>query len=88
MYMPVKAFSEYPPFEGDCIIIDAIVESQSIAHLCRIMELYEGISFVRTKDPRVGLVEFWVSPSFIDDFRDIFESLAKEISMKIIGEEE
>ena len=44
---------------------------ESIADLCRIIELYEGVCVVRTKDPDQGILEFWVSPSFMQDFQEI-----------------
>jgi hypothetical protein len=51
------------------------------------MEIYEGIAFVRTRDPDKGLVEFWISPSFQNDFRDIITAIQQEVSIKIIEED-
>ena len=80
-------FSGYPPFGKDAIRINARVEVKGIAELSRFMGLYEGVAFVRTSDPERGIVEFWVSPSFLDDFREIFEALRREIPMEILEEE-
>ena len=85
--MAEGGFSGYPPFGKDAVRINARVEVKGIADLCRFMGLYEGVAFVRTSDPERGIVEFWVSPSFLDDFREIFEALRREIPMEILEEE-
>lgn len=85
--MHVNRFSHYPPFKGEAIYMEARVESEDIAVLSRHMDLYEGVAFVRTKDPHRAIVEFWVSPSFIDDFRKIIAALGKEIRMEMLQEE-
>ena len=51
------------------------------------MDLYEGVAFVRTRDPRRSVVEFWVSPSFEEDFKQIFASLRDQVPMEIIHED-
>jgi len=84
--MSAKRFSSYPPYARDAIRIEARVQSDAIAELCRVMDLYEGVAFVRTRDPRRSVVEFWVSPSFIEDFRQILASLSRDIPMDIIRE--
>lgn len=78
----------YPPFEGDAVRVEALVENKAIANLCRLIALYEGICFVRTKDPRTGLVEFWVSPSFVSDFKEIITAIRDEenIPMTLLEE--
>ena len=85
--MNVNRFSHYPPFEGDAIYMEARVESEDIAVLCRYMDLYEGVAFVRTKDPQRAIVEFWIAPSFMEDFRKIIAALGEEIRMVILQEE-
>jgi hypothetical protein len=47
------------------------------------MDIYEGVAFVRTKNPRQAIVEFWVSPFYIEDFRGIIGALKREIPMVI-----
>jgi hypothetical protein len=81
-----RRFSGYPPFGRDAIRIEARVQPDAIAELCRMMDLYEGVAFVRTKDPRRSVVEFWVSPSFEEDFRQIFSVLKQDVPMEIISE--
>jgi len=82
----VKGFSSFPPFAGDAACLHAVVKVEAIADLCRIMELYEGVAFIRTRDPDRGIVEFWVSPFFLEDFRQIFEALKKDVPMELISE--
>ena len=83
--MSVKRFTRYPPFGRDAIRIEARVQSDAIAELCRFMDLYEGVAFVRTKDPRRSVVEFWVSPSFEEDFKQIIAALRGQAPMEIIS---
>jgi len=85
--MDINRFSHYPPFEGEAVYLEARVENEDIAVLCRYMDLYEGVAFVRTKDPRRSIVEFWVAPSFVEDFRKIIAALEKEIRMVMLDKE-
>lgn len=85
--MPVKRFSRYSPFEKDSIKVEAVAPIGKIADLCRRFDLYEGIAYIRTRDPSRGIIEFWVSPSFIEDFHLIFTELSREIPMELIQEE-
>ena len=84
--MAVKRFSKYPGFSGDAIRFEAQVEVEAIAPLCRLMDIYEGVAFVRTKNPRQAIVEFWVSPFYIEDFRGIISALKREIPMVMLEE--
>ena len=83
-----KAFSTYPTFEKDSVRVLARVPKESIADLCRIIEIYEGICLVRTKDPDQGIIEFWVSPSFTQDFQEIIGAIKDEVNIAIIEEEQ
>ena len=84
--MPDTRFSKYPPFEKEAFRFRAQVPPERIAELCRMMDLYEGIAFVRTENPKEAIVEFWVSPSFLEDFRQIAEALSREIPITFIKE--
>ena len=84
--MPDTRFSKYPPFQKEALRFRAQVPPERIAELCRIMDLYEGIAFVRTENPKQAIVEFWVSPSFLEDFRQIAEALSREIPITFIKE--
>ncbi len=80
--MPVRRFRNYPPFEKDAVKVCALIEPKHIGDVSRFIEVYEGIALMRTKDPSRGLIEFWVSPSFIDDFEEIFEALRRNVPME------
>jgi hypothetical protein len=84
--MPDKRFSKYPPFDKEALRLRAKVPPEMIAELCRMMDLYEGVVFVRTENPREAIVEFWVSPSFLEDFNQIVEDLSRDIPMTFIEE--
>ena len=80
----MRRFRNYPPFAKDSLRICALIEPKLIGEVSRFMEVYEGVALMRTKDPDRGLVEFWVSPSFLKDFREIFEALQSEVSMELV----
>ena len=82
-----KRFSGYPPLARDAVRIEARVPSEAIAELCRIMDLYEGVAFIRTKDPRRAVVEFFVSPFFLEDFHKILASLRPDVPLEIVRQE-
>lgn len=84
--MPDPRFSKYPPFEKEAIRFRAQVPPKMIAELCRMMDLYEGVAFVRTENPKQAIVEFWVSPSFLEDFHQIVEELSRDIPITFIKE--
>ena len=68
----------------DTITIRAKIDPPSeISFVNSIMVAYEGLAVLRTIDPKKGLVEFWVSPDFEPEVRDIIEDLNKSIGIKI-----
>ena len=85
--MAAKGFSKFPPFTGDAICVVARASVAEIANICRLFDLYEGVAYVRTRDPERGIMEFWVSPSFMEYFRLIFEAVGREAPMEIIAED-
>lgn len=84
--MQDKRFSKYPPFDKEALRLRAKISPKMIAELCRMMDLYEGVVFVRTENPREAVVEFWVSPSFIGDFNQIVGDLSRDIPITFIEE--
>jgi hypothetical protein len=53
-----------------------------IAYFKFIIESYEGMAVVRTKDPREAVVELMVAPGWEKDIEEVLESLRTEIPIE------
>ncbi len=60
------------------------VDKQDIAYLVSIFEAYEHFAVVRTIDQSQGLVELMISPDFLNDTRQLLDSLSKEIPLRVV----
>ncbi len=61
----------------DTITIKAEVNPQHINLLNSILESYEGIGILRTKDSNKGLVEIWTFPHFKNEVYKIINDISK-----------
>jgi hypothetical protein len=52
---------------------------KDIAYFKFILESYEGMAVVRTKDPHEAIVELMVAPGWEKDADEVLEGLQKEI---------
>jgi len=55
---------------------------EDIAYFKFIIESYEGMAVVRTKDPREAIVELMVAPGWEKDLEMVLEGLQKEIPIE------
>jgi hypothetical protein len=55
---------------------------KDIAYFKFIIESYEGMAVVRTKDPYEAIVELMVAPGWEKDLEEVLEGLRKEISIE------
>ncbi len=55
---------------------------KDIAYLKFIVESYEGMAVVRTKDPYEAIVELMVAPGWEKDLEEVLEGLQKEIPLE------
>ena len=55
---------------------------QDIAYFKFIIESYEGIAVVRTKDPYEAVVELMVAPGWERDLEEVLEGLRKEMTIE------
>ena len=55
---------------------------KDIAYFKFIMESYEGMAVVRTKDPHEAVVELMVAPGWEKDVEEVLEGLQKEIPIE------
>lgn len=59
----------------------ARVPPTQIGFINSIIEGYEGIGIVRTRDPKMGILEFWMIPDFREVFLNVIGDLQKEIDI-------
>ena len=59
---------------------------KDIAHFKFIIESYEGMAVVRTKDSHEAIVELMVAPGWEKDVDEVLEGLRKEIHMESISD--
>jgi Domain of unknown function (DUF4911) len=57
---------------------------QDIAYFKFIIESYEGMAVVRTKDPYEAVVELMVAPGWEKDVDEVLEGLQREIPIERI----
>jgi len=55
---------------------------KDIAYFKFIMESYEGMALVRTRDPYEAIVELMVAPGWERDVDEVLEGLRKEIHIE------
>ena len=58
------------------------VHRKDIAYFKFIIESYEGIAVVRTKDPHEAIVELMVAPGWEKDLEEVLEGLRGEIPIE------
>jgi len=58
------------------------IRQKDIAYFKFIIESYEGMAVVRTKDPREAVVELMVAPGWEKDLEMVLEGLQKEITIE------
>ena len=61
------------------------VRRQDIAYFKFIIESYEGMAVVRTKDPHEAVVELMVAPGWERDLEKVLEGLRMEIAIESIS---
>jgi hypothetical protein len=54
---------------------------KDIAYFKFIIESYEGMAVVRTKDPHEAIVELMVAPGWEKDIDEVLEGLGREITL-------
>jgi hypothetical protein len=58
---------------------------KDIAYFKFIIESYDGMAVVRTKDPHEAIVELMVAPGWERDVDEILEGLSKEIHIESLS---
>jgi hypothetical protein len=60
------------------------VHRKDIAYFKFIIESYEGMAVVRTKDPHEAIVELMVAPGWERDLEEVLEGLRGEMAIEPI----
>ena len=60
--------------------IRAKINKEDIVFFSWIIESYEGIGIIKTIDSSEGIIEFWISPFFKEDFKEIMSSVKESIN--------
>ncbi len=55
------------------------IERKNIAYFKFVLESYEGMAVVRTKDPEEAVVELLIAPGWEQDVEDLLEGLRREM---------
>lgn len=66
----------------DTIQIYLKVNRKDIVYMANIINSYEGVAIMRTKDPYLAVVEWQVSPDFLDEAFKLIDALKKEIEIE------
>jgi len=59
---------------------------EDIAYFKFIIESYEGMAVVRTKDPGEAVVELMIAPGWDEDVEEVLEALRQEIPIEPLSE--
>jgi hypothetical protein len=60
------------------------VHRKDIAYFKFILESYEGMALVRTRDPNEAVVELMVAPGWEKDVEEVLRGLSKEIDFEML----
>jgi hypothetical protein len=74
-------------FAMDTISLFIQIPPREIAYLTFVLESYEGVAAIRTVNPRKGIVELMVSPSYQEEIWEILKSLVEEFPIQDLGSE-
>ena len=61
------------------------VRRKDIAYFKFIIESYEGMAVVRTKDPSEAIVEVMIAPGWEGDVEAVLDSLRQEMPIEPVG---
>jgi hypothetical protein len=62
------------------------IRRDDIAYFKFIIESYEGMAVVRTKDPHEAIVELMIAPGWEEDVNDVLRGLGQEIPIEPLSE--
>ena len=60
------------------------VDKKEIAYIVSVFEGYDNLAVVRTVDPAQSIIELIISPDYLEDTRQLINSLSKEVYIRKI----
>lgn len=80
----MRRWDDHPnPIGGLCYT--GRIDPSRIGFLVSLVEAYEGLAVVRTKDAAAGIIEFWISPLMQQDFESFLEAARDELGLVTAG---
>ena len=80
----MKPWNDHPEPHGGLGYVGQINPSL-IGYLVMLVEAYDGLAVIRTKDAAAGIVEFWISPLMRQDFESFLEAAREELGLVAKG---
>lgn len=77
----MRPWNDYPP-DGE-VVYAARVDPMDIHYVCCLTEALEGVAVVRTKDEKLGIVQFWVPNALRNEFEEFLQALEREIPIVV-----
>ena len=62
-------------------VVYVIRPASRLGLLVSLVEAYDGLAVVRTKDAAAGIVEFWISPFMQQDFESFLSAAKQELGV-------
>lgn len=76
----MRAWDDHPePRTGLCYT--GKVNPGKISRLVALLEAYDGLATIRTKDAGLGVVEFWLSPFMQKDFESFLQAMQETMGL-------
>ena len=83
-----KRFAHTWPAPQEPIIYLVQIPPGEIAYVNSVIEAYEGLGIVRTRDQARGVIEIWIMRWGDDIFKRIVQELSKDIPFTFISTKE
>ena len=74
----------YEEKKMESVRIKVKISKKDIIYIDGLFESYENFGIVTTIDPKEGVVELLISPSFLTETKELLEALKKEIGLQVI----
>lgn len=83
--MRKKRFSSVLEYtEGDTITYQVTVKPEEICYIQGLMEAYEGVAAIRTRDAEKAVIEFWVPKPQVDTFENFLKAIWDEVGISSV----
>ena len=77
-------FKGIRPYRYDTVSYLVRTKPENSGLINALMEGYDGVALVRTRDEHEALIEFWVPVEQIREFKEIYQGLAKELELQLV----